>query len=201
MSRCGFKINNSSYEYSRGERVNWLDAFADNYAKTEGESAVDVARKRSQMSVHDQISAIVGNSGHTVESKVKEMQERMGLTEYLKRMASEKDDSVKVVVFAQFGLKMCDDIINFCKNKISSHRGQIAIPALQHDLLQMFKQHGVREQDVDNDDVANYLNKLIVSELQLHPAEHTGNEQLGKEETDMTEDGAVDFFKGLTPTT
>ena len=198
MSRCGFKINNSSYEYFRGERVNWLDAFADNYAKTESESVVDVARKRSQLSVHDQISAIVGNSGHTVESKVKEMQERIGLTEYLKRMASEKDDPVKVVVFAKFGPKMRDDIMNFCKNKISSHRGQIAIPALQHDLLQMFKQHGVQEQDVDNDDVADYLNKLIVAELQLHPVTNTGNSQLGKEETNMVEDGTVDFFKGTT---
>ena len=101
-----FKIDTSSYEYAKSDRVSWLDEFADNVdqatqktavIQTErptwldafadniaGKSAVEVARERSQSSTYDDISNIFSQSV-TVESKVKELQERIGLTDYLKR--------------------------------------------------------------------------------------------------------------------
>ncbi|MBC8294549.1 MAG: hypothetical protein H8E55_01935 [Pelagibacterales bacterium] len=210
MSRDNFKINRNSHDYVRSERVNWLDEFVDNLEKSSRpKSAVEVARERSQTSVLDQISGIVGNkSTHaTVESKVKELQDRVGLTEYLNRVSSDKE-SAKIAsldmndAFDKFGPKMKDDIINFCRNKISTHRGQIAVPAVQHDILTTFKQYGLQPQDVDTDKVAECISNLIESELRNNPSTDISNPDLGKGVgvTDMDDDNSnSDFMAGLLP--
>lgn len=206
MSRGEFKLNKNSYEYARGERVDWLDAFAENYAEATkiapDKTAVQVARERQQ-STYDQISSIVGNTFQhaTVESKVQEMQERTGLTAYLQSMASmtPEEGAQKILdVFAQFGPKMQEDLMNFCKNKIAAHRGQISIPAIQHDLLATFRQHGIQPQDVNNEDVARCISGLIVDELKMNPPTDVSSTELGKVDNLEEDDNeSADFFKGL----
>ncbi|KKN74487.1 hypothetical protein LCGC14_0390040 [marine sediment metagenome] len=204
MSRGGFKVNKNSYEYARSERVDWLDTFADEYAKTtKGKSAVEVARERSQISIHDQVSSIVSDTQHaTVESKVQDMQERAGLTDYLKRMAADDtDDQEDVVVFAKFGPKMQDDILSFIKHKISAYRGQTTVPALQHDVLDTFSQHGIQPQDVNNEDVACCISALIVDELKMNPPTDVSSPDLGRVDNFESDDNEVDFFEGIMPAT
>jgi len=192
MSR-GFKINNNSREYERGERVGWLDEFADRYAKT----AVEVARERSQTSIYDQISAIMENPPtHTVESKVKELQDRIGLTEYLQRMASAPGESN---IFGKFGPQTQQNMLDFCRNKINEAKGYISVPALLYDLCNTFGQQGLQPGDVDNNkNVEQYLNKLILEQIKLYPAENPSN--LGKSDTGNDDaNNNADFFKNLMP--
>lgn len=203
MSRGGFKINKNSYEYARSERVDWLDTFADQYAEdskaSPDKSAVQVARERQYQSMHEQISSIVGDSTHaTVESKVQDMQERTGLTAYLQSMATDQHVQKAMNVFAQFGPKMQEDLMNFCRNKIAAHRGQISIPALQHDLLATFRQHGIQPQDVNNEEVARCISGLIVDELKMNPPADVSSPDLGKVDNLEEDDNeSADFFKGL----
>jgi hypothetical protein len=191
--RGEFKVN------ARGRRVEWLDAFADDFATTiKGRSAVDVARERSQQSIHEQITSIVNNTAHTVDSKVKEMQDRTGLTERLKRIASngKKEDAI----FSNFGPKMQQDLLSFCKNRISAYRGQTTVPALQYDLLSTFKQHGLQSQDVNTEDVARWISGLIAAELKMNPPSDTSDADLGLVDSDQEDENEnVDFFKGIMP--
>jgi len=125
------------------------------------------------------------------------MQERTGLTEYLKRAA---DDSVteKNDIFAQFGSDMKKDIINFCKNRISSYRGQISIPAVQEDLLSSFRQQGLQSQDVYTKAVASYIDNLIIDELRANPPIDTNNSDLGALDKNLDDDNDDnDFFANL----
>lgn len=204
MSRGGFKINRNSYEYARSERVDWLDNFADQFAKDHPKSAVEVARERDQraQSIHDQIRSIIfNNPHHTVESKVKEMQDRTGLTEYLKRAADESATN-KNDIFAKFGPQMKQDIISFCKNRISSYRGQIAIPAVQEDLLSSFRQQGLQPQDVYTEDVARFINNLIMDEQKLNPPTNNNSSDLGLLDKNLDDDSDNnDFFKSIMPNT
>ena len=219
-----FKIDTSSYEYAKSDRVSWLDEFADNVDQATqktaaiqtdrptwldafadniaGKSAVEVARERSQSSTYDDISNIFSQSV-TVESKVKELQERIGLTDYLKRaeMISAINKKAAGDPFERLGPQMKDDIINYCKNRISGHRGQIAYPALQEDIIKTFKQYGVTPQDVETDDVAHCLDKMITDELLLNPKSEVGQQNLGKIDTSEDKDSTenTDFFKGMTP--
>lgn len=199
--RGGSKINKTSYEYARSERVDWLDAFAEEYSKTEGaaKSAVEVARERSQQSVYEQISSIVGNvSHHTVDSKIKEMQDRTGLTEYLKRASEGPSEGPAVnKPFSRFGPKMEEDILNFCKNKIQAHRANIPVSALQYDLFATFSQQGLQMADVRTPQVLRYLSNLIAEQSRLSPQSEMSNSSLGLVDNDSKDDGNADVFKGL----
>lgn len=177
--------------------ADWLDIFAKEYAKTtKNKSAVEAARERTK-SIHEQISSIMGVSGHTVESKVKELQDRTGLTEYLKRFASTEETKE---MFAKFSPKMRKDLKNTIYNIVSSNRGNIEIPAVQHELLALFKQYGLRPEDVNEVSVFNYINNKIVKELKINPPNKGDLSQLGKIDYDLNEDDDdSDFFKGMMP--
>lgn len=201
MSRGGFKVNKNSYEYARSERVNWLDTFADEYDKatssSKDRSAVDVARERNQQSVYEQVSALVGQHA-TVESKVQDMQERTGLTTYLKSMASAEEVEVCSDTFSKFGPKMQEDLMSFCRNKIAAHRGQCTVSQLQYDLLSTFRQHGIQPHDVHNEDVARCISGLIVDELRINPPTETVGPELGKvDPTEDDEEDGPDFFSAF----
>ena len=111
MSRGNFKIRPDHSEADReptGQGSNWLDRFAESYAKAEaeGKTAVEVARDRMEQiptSMHDQISAIMNggrSSGHgSVEDAVKDYQERTGLTDYLQQaQASQQLQDVAAII-------------------------------------------------------------------------------------------------------
>jgi hypothetical protein len=216
MSRSGFKIKPTSHEFSGGDRIDWLDEFAEKIAKPK--SAVEVARERTQqVSIYDQINSIVGNNpaNRTVESVVRDYQDKVGLSDYLQRVSSEQDskkvaalnpaeqqqqDPCKLASWDKFGPKMKNDLLSYCRNTIETHMGQITVPAVQHDILVTFQQHGMQPQDVNTDEVARCISRLITDELKKRPIDNNDNSDLGKGVgigNDVKDDGDDDFLSGL----
>jgi hypothetical protein len=216
MSRSGFKIKPTNHEFSGGDRVDWLDEFAEKIAKPK--SAVEVARERAQqVSIYDQINSIVGNNptNRTVESVVKDYQDKVGLSDYLQRVSSEQDnkkvaapnpeeqqrqDPCSLPSWDKFGPKMKEDLLSFCRNTIDTHMGHITVPAVQHDILITFQQHGMQPQDVNTDEVARCISSLITDELKKRPIDDHDNSDLGLGVgigNDVKDDGEDDFLSGL----
>lgn len=210
MSRA-YKINRNS-SWASSERVDWLDALADDINNASKRTAVQVGRYRNQLSLYDQISSIVTNqtaAHQTVEGIVQEMHERVGLKGYLDTVANnEKANKVAQKnerPFDRLDSDTQDNLTNFCKNKISTHRGQTSVPAVQHDLLSVFKNSGIRPEDINNECVARFISNLIAEEQGLNPTIDSNNVEIGKGVgvVDMEADDSdnTDFMKGLMPAT
>ena len=212
MSR-GFKINRHNFDYAASERVDWLDSFADNIDKASQTTAVQVARERSKVTVHDQINAIMmggsSNSYATVDDAVRDMQERTGLGEYLKRVSNKlkadktASENIQEDVFSDLNPKLKESILNFCANKISTHRGQVTVPAIQHDVLMIFGNNGLEPQDVNCEAVARLISNMILKEQQTRPAyeENTSNMGLGvgRDDIDPNDTDNQDWMKLMMP--
>lgn len=214
MSRGGFKITRSDYyDKDTSDRVNWLDDFANKLARKDQpetpKSAVEIARNRGQQSIMDQISSIMGNKGkahNSVESIVQEMQERTGLKEYLRRQSDAQSSNTKTASnepFQNFTQDIRENIINFIKNKIATHRGLIPLPAIQEEVLATFKRDGVQPQDVNTSEVANFINQMIIEERKQNPTFDANDINIGRGVgvKDLNDDDSAnsDFFKGLLP--
>lgn len=215
MSRGGFKITRNDYcDKDTSDRVDWLDEFAKKLANKEKlpppKSAVEAARMRDQQSLLDQISSIMGNKAvhSSVESVVQEMQERTGLKEYLRRQSNAQLPGKKTAaaeVFQNFSQNIRNNIVNFIKNRIETHRGLVALPAIQEEILSTFKRDGVQEQDVNTPEMANFINQLIIVEQKKSPTTDVFDVNMGRGVgvKDMNDDDGEnsDFFRGLLPTT
>lgn len=222
MSRGGFKITRSDYyEVDPGDRIDWLDSLAQDLARnetsTDPKSAVEVARARNNQSIIDQINSIVGNKPRhsSVEGVVQEMQERTGLKEYIKRMSStEQQDKVaaipneevkKKIIFEKFGPAIREKIINFVKNRIATHRGRVPLPAIQDEIINTFRNDGVQPQDVNNPEVAGFINQVIIDERRNTPSLDVNDVNLGRgvgvQDMDDDDGSNSDFFRGLLPAT
>lgn len=205
MSR-GYKLNRTSYDYVRSERVNWLDQFAEDINNASQCTAVEVSRYRNQLSMHDRINSIMqGNnihSGKTVEGVVKDMQERVGLKDYLdKVIARRADKTAQNELFANLGKDLQKKLVNFCKNKVATHRGQITVPAIQHEILSSF--NGIKPEDINNEKVARFISDIIAKEQKLNPIVDNDSIDLGKGvgvvDVDAEDPDNTDFMKGLMP--
>lgn len=221
MSRGGFKITRSDYyEVDPGDRIDWLDSLAQDLAKKETtadpKSAVEVARARNNQSIIDQINSIVGNKPRhsSVEGIVQEMQERTGLKEYMKRMSSTEPKQGKVaaipneevkkkIIFEKFGPSIREKIINFVKNRIATHRGRVPLPAIQDEIINTFRNDGVQPQDVNNPEVAGFINQVIIDERRNTPSLDVNDVNLGRgvgvQDMDDDDGSNSDFFRGLLP--
>jgi len=209
MSRGGFKIKRTSDEYAASERVSWIDQFADDIQKA-SKTAVEVARQRSEVSLHDQVSSVMHNkpAHSSVESLVQELQDRAGLSEYLRRNADASGEGKVAAtdydgIFANVKQSVKEDIINYCKNTIATHRGQTTVPAIQYDILAQFQNEGIQSQDVDEPSVARCISQLISEELNRHPPADLRSEQLGSGvgvlDVDENDDDNSDVLSGLMP--
>lgn len=203
MSR-GIKITRTNhYEYDRGDRVDWVEEFLESFAKNNTENAVEAARKRDQ-AIYDQISAIIGGKPHTVESKVQELQERVGLKEYLNRTTQKTAQATEEpALFPNLDEKTRNSILTLIRNKIKTHHGQISIPAVQHEVLSIFQNQGVTPQDINTPAVAKFINQIIIEENQISPPSNLDNPNIGKGvgviDIDDDTNANSDFFKGLMP--
>lgn len=213
MSR-GFKINRHNYDYATSERVDWLDSFADKIQEASQTTAVQVARERSQATVHEQINSIMmggspSSSYATVDDAVRDMQERTGLGEYLKRVSNKlkadktASENIESDAFEGLNAKLKESIINYCTNKISTHRGQVTVPAVQHDVLTTFKNSGLQPQDVNCEAVARLISNMILKEQQTSPAKEENNMNMGlgvgRDDIDHNDSDNQDWMKMMTP--
>jgi hypothetical protein len=205
-----FKISRqAAHDSYRSDRVSWLDRFAEEYndqKSSEDESIVDLARKRSERSLHDQISYVVTYNPRysSVESAIREMQKRVGLGDYLNSVSSSNEAGKNKKVAFQENPELKKKVLNFCLNRIKTHGGHIHIPALQEEALAMFKTEGVTSDDVEDESFVRELSSFIVAELEAHPStdQHSADLGRGVGLDDEDDDNAnSDFFRGLTPET
>lgn len=202
MSRS-FKINRNAYDYIRSERVDWLDQFADNINKA-SKTAVEVARERNEQSIHDQIHSIMNNkSGRTVDSVVKDMQERVGLKAYLQSLSKENSKVAQVSrLFPELGNDLEDSIKSFIDNNVATHHGQTTVPAVQHELLSIFKNSGLHQDHLDSQPVVEYINKVIAREQGLRPSQAPAmdlGKGVGVVDVDAEDPENTDFMHHMMP--
>lgn len=170
------KFTRSSYDFIRGERVDWLDEFAENVEKASQKSAVQVSRERTHRSIQEQLDSVLNNNPpkhRTVEGIVKDMQDRVGLKEYLQLVAERKNQKVAQTQESSESQELIpgvspdlqEDIKSFIENKIETHRGQISIPAVQFEVLSTFREVGSEE--IDTEKVARFINDIIAREQKM----------------------------------
>ncbi len=213
MSRGGFKIERTNvFEYDTSDRVSWLDRFADRVAKKDKTpvTAVEAGRLRNKANLMDQIQSIVGGKTRysSVENAVRDYQERTGLSEYLRRVQSGQNNGQTKTAytlpssFSQYNKNVQDKLISYINNTIETNKGYISIPALQQDIKQLFRNDGVQAQDIDNLEVAKFLNDLIILRQRDNNSHDVNNLNIGKDvgTKNVEDDGSnTDFFKGLLP--
>lgn len=221
MSRGGFKITRNNWDYERGERVDWLDAFARKIedASKEPRTAVEQARARDAQdyqSLFEQITSIVSRQSgrqNAVETKVQEYQDKTGLKEYLRRMNAAKEEERKKVAqdpeigqlpkaFSKFPPKVQEDIKNFIRNKCETHHGNIQVPALVEEVSKTFRNAGIQPQDVNDMHFEKFVSDEISKAKERNPTsdEHNVNIGLGVGIDDKDVDSAnFDVFESLTP--
>lgn len=218
MSRGGFKIQRvSESEPTEGaEHVDWLDAFARRLAATPAapKDAVEQARKRDATSIYDQISSILSRKPHfsTVEDKVQDYQDKIGLRDYLSRMSSAKEEDARKKLagdleadlpesFSKLSDKDRDDIVRFVRNKCETHHGNIQVPALVEEVSQTFRQRGIQPQDVNDMKFEKFISDEILKAKQNNPSADENNVNIGlgvglENDIDVNEG---DLFDSLMP--
>lgn len=183
--RGGIKINRTQYDYETGERVDWLDAFAQRIIDTaavqapEPVNAVQQARARDQ-SMLEQITSIVSGRHNSVESKVREYQDKIGLNDYLRNVNADNLKHIAQKIAADSAIltndhhelpgsfdrlppKVRDDVKNFIRNKCETHHGNIQVPALVEDVSKTFRNAGIQPHDVNDQQFERYLNEEIIA--------------------------------------
>lgn len=168
----------------QAERVGWLDNFAESFAKRQQSKGPP-----DYQSLYREINSIVSGKPiyATVEDKVKDLRERAGLNEYLKRRANLNVFSDKV------DLKTQEQIVNFCRNFVATHHGQIAIPAIQHEVANLFN---IDSSEINSPEFVKCLNEMLTEkQRQQHSV---GDKDLGKGVgVSEEEDEGGDFFKNM----
>lgn len=209
MSRGGLKITRSDYsERETGDRVSWIDSFARKIEQVDGsQNAVEAARARDHKSIVDQISAIMSgrsNKKESVEGVVQDMQDRIGLKEYLRRINAAGQENVSNDLpkcFSDLPEKIRENIKNYITNTIETHHGNIHVPAIVESVIQMFRLQGVSPQHVNDMEFEKYISDKIVEQKQKNPSEDEHNANIGKGiGVDKEIDSAnTDMFESLMP--
>jgi len=232
MSRGNYRFSRGqNHDYVRGERVDWLDRFADSVAgenengQNGQKSAVEVARNRSHQSLIDQINSIVSNKPvhATVESKVQEMQERIGLKEYLKRVSNEEDGNTKTAqdiiesnpdevselenqdqeeqdvsdVFDE--LPNGDDVKDWIKFFIERDHGAVTVPAILNDISDAFG--GEIGGVVADDRLAKYISDSIIEKQRgsVMSIDDSVNPNAKDDITEDVDNANSDYFRVCKP--
>ncbi len=226
MSRGGYKIvaplyENGEYELGDSSCPNWLESLAVQLAERDEEkalTAVEVARRRNDApSVFDQMHAIMNGSVYrtpytSVDEAVRDYAKRTGLDEYRKRALAQQimdapaeeeiaeEDTEKKNSLAPAEkpalLERLPLIENYIHNFIDTNRGA-QIPAILYNIGVLFRRDGVTESDLDDADLARYINDLIGQKANLSP---TDDPRLGRYIGIFNEDLGIDNpWAGLQP--
>lgn len=175
-----------------------------------------VQQARSRQSIVNDINGIIAHPPRyaTVDDAVEDMRERTGLNSYLQTIrANESKEKIKQIVasiqesdvkipesLAKYNFD--EDLINYINNTIdNSHGISVKVPQLQHDILHTFGySKRLEAQDVWNDEVAEFLSKLV--ENAREDAFQVSDSRIG-DGVGRTEDMDLnsEYFAGLQPAT
>lgn len=200
--RGGNKITRADYfEHSVGTKNStWLEdtlnAIAKAQESVEAQTIVEQGRDRSS-SFLDQINSILSPK-QSVEGKIQDYHEKTGLKEYLEK------NKIASEILSSLNSDTKDKILTFIKNKITSNRGLVSLPALQEELLNTFKTQGVSPDEIHDPVLSKYISDQILEEKKKFPDMQLDHSNLGKADLDV---GNVsdygkneDFFTSLMPT-
>lgn len=175
--KSNFGRDESNYERA-SKCPDWLDRFA-----AELGTVVEQARERnSQHSLHDQINSVVNNMPlRTVDSLVQDMQERTGLSQYLKNISAKERVNKRTLEAIAADLtksaeeysdvpKLFQDIPetkSFIDNMVKGSHGTIAIEAVIESLKECYaKDSDFDMVKVEDDAVREYINSQLASHKQ-----------------------------------
>lgn len=182
--RGGFKVekmyDESGNEY-HGDCPNWLDRFAKELAEKESAkvTAVEVARRRNDPSIADQISAIMGGGAKpgsrysSVEEAVSDYAQRIGLNQYRKQalameiIANSEEEEGESEKKKRPKLLDSNPAVDSYINNVIETNHSAQLPALLYNLGVAFARDGVTESDLDDPDLARYINDLLTEKKKL----------------------------------
>ncbi len=197
------------YEYDQREE---LSPLIKQFAKSlqSQPTAVDAARARNANSIVQQVNSIMtGKSRYaTVDDAVKDMTERTGLSTYLdtvksaeeakKKDLNKKSASDLAIPESLSQYDFADKVVAYIQNNIkNSNAYSVTIPALQADILDIFRNKGLQSQDIMNDEFTKYLSDCIYEAQKMLPPEHQNN-NIGRDVGKDIED-SNDAWLGLQP--
>lgn len=210
--RGGFKINRAGFGEKSGDRVDWLDDFANKTADKSSTTIVQQVRNRNQQSLFDQLSSIISHNPvkSSVESKVNQYQEMTGLTEHLRRMSQETEERKKIAqetealpdIFKKIPKNVQNDIDTFVRNMCETYHGHIPLPSLVEEVSKVFRQQGITPQDVNDVKFEKYLNAHIIAAQQKNVSNESSNPNLGRGvgiDSKSLDSANYDIFEGLIP--
>lgn len=211
MSRGGLKISRTNFgETGTGDRVDWLDSFAQkvNQIGKNSQNAVEAARSRDHSNFNDQINSIISRQfkPRTVEEVVNHYQDKIGLKEWLRRSAAAeaamKTGEGLPENFNKFSPALIEDIKNFVRNKIETHHGNIQVPAVVEEVVHTFRQSGISPQDVNEPGFEKFISDCIVAAKKNNPLANEHNVNLGRGvgiDSNNIDSANYDMFEGLSP--
>lgn len=181
-----------------------------------------VQSREVDSSLFDQINSIMnGKSKYpSVAAAVKDMQERSGLLNYLKKInkTSEEDidDSttktasdnnavidkmVPIEKILPMVIKKCPAIKVTIENIVTSNRGNLSIPAILDRVRSIHQADVSNSKDWEDDKLLHFISKVNLEEKQKHPQPEESN-ILGKRDMSNAEDidpSNNDAFFALNP--
>ena len=163
--------------------------------------------QRKQSGFYEEISQMFGGPKkkyNSVQAAVDDMITRTGLQTHLQNISAQQKQTKKVAqqeLFASLKPHVRENIFHFIRNKISDSQGEIAIPALQDEILSLFRNEGVLTEDVYSEATARFINQALIAEKIKNPTQKTSDPNLGKNlHHDLEDDGSnSDFFRSLNP--
>lgn len=96
-------------------------------------------------------------------------------------------------------LKKHPQLESFIKNTIDTNIG-IQIPALQHTILSVFRNDGITQSDLSDNNFLDYINNILIGRGK--PKDHTSSsigKDVGTSLDSMLNDSNKDPFGGLAP--
>lgn len=213
--------NRADYEVDEGDTLlpSWLSRFADEYKEqlSQSKTSVEVARERTT-SITDSIHSIVNGRKlpyANVNDAVDYYADRVGLNEFKKQALAQeilaageevenkkKDLNKEMEAGRPALLVRVPAIESYIHNVISTNYGA-QLPAILHNIAELFsKSDGINESDLDDPELAKYINRLLMEKRVVRDINDCGN--LGKgvgTSRDYFEvgDSNRDPFSGLMP--
>lgn len=207
----------NSYERLNAIRVDWLDEFVDNFYKDssdkektkESKTIVEIGRERGNDAVYQSISAMLGVK-NSVEGRVQELQDQIGLKTYLNRISEQNKDSkisqaeqtdISQSVFSGVAPEVANDVISYIVQYISSNNGHIHVPAIKENVRRLFARNGISQSTLENPAFNRFVQQLInehrsssfVSDSNLGKSDHNDLNNAISENND--------FFRNFLPRT
>lgn len=168
-----------------------------------------VQSKKVDQSLFEQINSIMNKKSKypSVQAAVEEMQQRSGLTDYLKRSNNiEKESNLKPIKTAQNKLPIVIQkhpaIKTTIDNYITSTKGNLPVPAIIDKIKSIHSNDVSDSQDWEDDNLIRYVSKLNLAAKSINASNYQQYSNLGSYQDTKDDDidpSNTDAFHSLNP--